>query len=161
MTLVLVGLGQAEEPEFLGRTAAAEADRHPAFRQDVRHGDLLGDVEGVVKVQADDRRAQANVTRLARHVQREQQRRWQVPVMCMGMVLREPGVLDAQLVGQPDQVRHFIKDQRRWTIPRSLEVVGQADREWTHSRFAPVFRVQQMNARYSSMAGNPQVLAER
>ena len=69
---------------------------------------------------------------------REEQGRRQVPVMGVRMVLGEPGVLHAQLVGQPDQVRDLIKDHRRRTIPRSLEMVGQADFEQAHDRFPPV-----------------------
>jgi len=81
----------------------------------------------MVEVETDDRGAQTDALSLASQVQREEQGCRQVSVVRVGVVLRKPGVMHAKLIGQPDQVRHFVKNRRRQLIPRSLEMVGQAD----------------------------------
>ena len=64
---------------------------------------------------------------LASQMQREEQGRGQVPVMSVGVVLRKPGIPHAQLIGQPDQVGHLVKDRRRRLVSRSFKMVGQPD----------------------------------
>ena len=72
MPLVVLGLGKAEQAELLGRTAAAESDRHPAVRQQVGDRDLFSNIERVVQVETDDRRPQPDVPGLASQMEREQ-----------------------------------------------------------------------------------------
>ena len=43
----VVGRLRSEQPRFLRRAPAAEPDRHPSPRQQIRHGHLLGDVERI------------------------------------------------------------------------------------------------------------------
>ena len=137
VALVFIRLGEAEQAELLGRAAAAESDRHSPSRQQVRDRHLLGDVERMVQVETDDRGAQADALGLTGQVQREEQGRGQVPVVRMGVMLGKPGVLHAKLIGQPDQVRHFVKDRRRRLVSRSFKMVGQPDLE-TGPRFTTV-----------------------
>ena len=127
MALVVSRLAEAEEIEFLGRTATAKSDGHSACRQQVGDSHLFGDVKRMVQIETDDRGAETDRSRLAGQVQSEEQRGGQMPMMCVGMVLRKPRVMHAKMIGQSNQVRHFIKNRRRRLIPRPLEVVSQAD----------------------------------
>jgi hypothetical protein len=80
----------------------------------------------MMEIEADDRRPQRDPPRPPRQVEREQERSRQVGVV---MVLREPGMAHAQLVGQANQVGHLVENRARGLIARPFEVVGQTDRE--------------------------------
>lgn len=55
-----------------------------------------------------------------------------MPLVRMSVMLGKPGVPHAQLIGQLDQIRHFIKDRRRGLVSRSFKMVGQPDLEHAH-----------------------------
>src|SRR5262245_42456824 len=127
MTRLLVGLREAEKPELFRRAAAPESDGHAAARQHIGHGNLLGNVERVMQIEADDRRPQPDVPRLAGKVKRKEERRGQMPFMRVRMMLGEPGVVSPELVSQADQVGHLSENDRRFLRSRSFEMVGQTD----------------------------------
>jgi hypothetical protein len=72
---LVVGDWQPEQGKLLWRAAATEANRQPAIGEHVRDGYLFGNCEGVVQVQADNRRAQLDLPSLPGQVQSQQQRR--------------------------------------------------------------------------------------
>ena len=140
MALEFAGLGESEQAEFFGCAPAAEADGHPALGQQVSDRHLLGDIERMVQVETDDRRPEADALGLAGQVQSKQQRCGQVPLMCVAVVLREPRIMHTELIGETDQVGHFVKNRRRGLIPGSLEMISQSDLEQTQVQFRVIDR---------------------
>ena len=65
-----------------------------------------------MKVEADDSGSQSDPLGLTGQVERKEQRRGQVAVVRMGVVLGKPGILHTKLIGQSDQVRDLVKDYR-------------------------------------------------
>jgi hypothetical protein len=92
VTLFFGGLGEVEEGEFFGGTAAAEAGGEAAVGEEVGDGDLFGDVEGVMEVGADDGGAEVDVFGLAGEVEGEEEGRGEVALVDVGVVFGEEEV---------------------------------------------------------------------
>src|SRR5262249_40835680 len=98
MALVLSRYRQAEIAKLLGRAPAAEPEGRSLAHQEIGDGHLLGDVERVMEVQADDRRAQADPLGHSCKMEGEEQWRRQMPMMRVSVVLRKPGVRHTQAI---------------------------------------------------------------
>jgi hypothetical protein len=124
MTLGFGGLGEVEEGEFFGRAAAAEAEGEAALHEEIGDSDLLGDVQGMVEVGADDGGAEVDVFGLAGEVEGEEEGRGEVPLVDVGVVFGEEEVIDAELVSVAGEVGDFGEDFGAGAVGRAFEVVG-------------------------------------
>src|SRR5262249_11430937 len=127
---------EPKEAELFGRAAAAKSDCGPTLCEQVRDRDLLGHIERMMKVEADDGGSELDLPGLTSQVERKQQRCGKMPVVRMGMMLRKPGILHTKLIGQSHEVRHVVEDLGRRLVSRSFEVVGQADRDQAQGQYS-------------------------
>lgn len=113
MAFVVVGFRETEKVKLFWGATAAESRYHPTLHQDVRNRNLFRDVKWMVQVETDDCRSQADLLGPPGHVQCKQQRGRHMPEMCMGVVLGKPRILHSELICNPNQVGHFLKNRSR------------------------------------------------
>ena len=80
-----------------------------------------------MQVGADDGGAEMDLFGLTREVQRKEQRRGEVAMMNVGVMLGEEGASDAQVIGDADQVSDFLEDLGARSGDGAFKVVCQAD----------------------------------
>lgn len=113
MALLIVGKFIKPEPFRLRRRAPTpESRREPMIHQMISDGDLLSGLQRRMLIQTSDRHAEVNLPCNAGEVQGYQKWGGKMPAMGVGVMLREPGVCNAQRIGELDEFDRFSIDLR-------------------------------------------------
>ncbi len=135
MALGILRDREPEKVEFFRRAAAAEPENAAPSHKQVGNRTLLGDSQRVMEVETDDRGPQPNPAQLPGQVQSEQERRGQMPLMNVCVMLGKPGVVEAEPIGQLGLCDYFRINLSRRPLTRALHVIGDAESDHSTERY--------------------------